>query len=141
MARKVNYINNKRFFSELSEWQDDVKRTGDENLQASDYLGECIMKLCDNIGHKYNFKNYTYLDEMKGLATVHAVKALKKFDTEKSDNPFAYFSQVIHRAFIQILKKEKKQQMIKIDMIERVLYMGTDYDGNDSVSDKLDKMM
>ena len=39
---------------------------------------------------------------------------IDKLNPEKSANTFAYFSQIIHFAFIRRITKEKKQQYIKI---------------------------
>ena len=37
--------------------------------------------------------------------------------TDKSDNPFAYFTQIIYYAFIRRIQKEKKQTIIKQKLI------------------------
>ena len=39
------------------------------------------------------------------------------FDPEKSNNPFAYFTQIIYYAFIRRIQKEKKQTSIKQKLI------------------------
>ena len=39
------------------------------------------------------------------------------FDPEKSNNPFAYFTQIIYYAFIRRIQKEKKQTTIKQKLI------------------------
>ena len=41
------------------------------------------------------------------------------FNPEKSQNPFAYFTQIIHYAFLRRIQKEKKQLDIKSKIIER----------------------
>jgi len=38
---------------------------------------------------------------------------LDNFDPDKSNNPFAYFTQIIYYAFIRRIQKEKKQTTIK----------------------------
>ena len=56
------------------------------------------------------------------------------FRSEKSKNPFAYFTQIIYYAFLRRIQKEKKQMEIKTKIIERSGYdevMHTDrYEGN-----------
>ena len=49
----------------------------------------------------------------------NCVQYIHNFDPEKSKNPFAYFTQVIHYAFLRRIQKEKKQLDIKTKIIER----------------------
>jgi len=49
----------------------------------------------------------------------NCVQYINNFDPEKSKNPFAYFTQIIHFAFLRRIQKEKKQLDIKNKMIER----------------------
>ena len=43
------------------------------------------------------------------------------FNPEKSNNPFAYFTQIIYFAFLRRIQKEKKQQYIKHKSLENAL--------------------
>ena len=49
----------------------------------------------------------------------NCVQYIHNFDPEKSRNPFAYFTQIIHYAFLRRIQKEKKQLDIKTKIIER----------------------
>ena len=42
---------------------------------------------------------------------------MNNFDPDKSDNPFAYFTQIIYYAFIRRIQKEKKQMQVKAKII------------------------
>ena len=42
---------------------------------------------------------------------------MSNFDPDKSDNPFAYFTQIIYYAFIRRIQKEKKQMQVKAKII------------------------
>ena len=53
------------------------------------------------------------------LKTVYCVQYIHNFDPEKSRNPFAYFTQIIHYAFLRRIQKEKKQLDIKNKIIEK----------------------
>jgi hypothetical protein len=46
--------------------------------------------------------------------------AVKKFNPLKSENPFAYFTQIVYFAFIRRIQKEKKQQDIKYKMLSDI---------------------
>ena len=49
----------------------------------------------------------------------NCVQYIHNFDPEKSKNPFAYFTQIIHYAFLRRIQKEKKQLDIKTKIIEK----------------------
>ena len=65
----------------------------------------------------------------------NCVQYIHNFNPEKSRNPFAYFTQIIHYAFLRRIQKEKKQLEIKNKILERTGYeqvFDTDANGNDS---------
>ena len=49
----------------------------------------------------------------------NCVQYIHYFNPEKSKNPFAYFTQIIHYAFLRRIQKEKKQLDIKTKIIEK----------------------
>jgi hypothetical protein len=50
---------------------------------------------------------------------------LNNFNPEKSDNPFAYFTQIIYFAFLRRIQKERKQLYVKHKVLEReVIHSG-----------------
>lgn len=49
-----------------------------------------------------------------GLLTGNCILYIHNFDPEKTDNPFAYITQIISYAFIRRIQKEKKYQYIKL---------------------------
>jgi hypothetical protein len=46
---------------------------------------------------------------------------IHNFDPEKSQNPFAYFTQIIWFAFLRRIQKEKKQTYIKFKASQNML--------------------
>ena len=62
---------------------------------------------------KPNFSGYSYIDEMISAAIVSCIAAVSKFDASKSDNTFAYYTSVIHNAFLQVLNRESRQREIR----------------------------
>ena len=52
----------------------------------------------------------------------NCVQYIHNFDPNKSKNPFAYFTQIIHYAFLRRIQKEKKQLEIKTKIIEKTGY-------------------
>lgn len=54
----------------------------------------------------------TFRDDMESYALMTVSKVWRSFDPEKSNNPFAYFTQVIKRAFYQYQNLERRQRDI-----------------------------
>ena len=75
-------------------------------------LATYVKKIAEGLSFAPNFINYTYKDEMVGDAILKMVQALeyKKFDIENRDNPFGYFTTIAFHAFINRIKKEKRQR-------------------------------
>ena len=87
--------------------------------QITNYLGECFLKIATHLSYKPNFVNYMFRDDMISDGIENCVQYIHNFDPEKSKNPFAYFTQIIHYAFLRRIQKEKKQLEIKTKIIEK----------------------
>ena len=66
------------------------------------YLGECFLKIATHLSYKPNFVNYMFREDMISDGIENCVQYIHNFDPEKSKNPFAYFTQVIHLSLIHI---------------------------------------
>lgn len=113
----AHYVNNKQFLEAMIEYREKVRianENGTRKPQISNYIGKCILLIAQRIAHKPNFSNYSYKEEMISDGIENCIMYIDNFNPEKSANPFAYFSQIIHFAFIRRITKEKKQQYIKI---------------------------
>ena len=118
---KKNYINNGDFCKALTDFQAAVAAAKKENKpkpQIPNYIGECFMKIAEGLSHKHNFINYTYRDEMIGDGIENCLMYFENFDTSKSSNAFAYFTQIIYYAFLRRIQKEKKQLYVKYKSTE-----------------------
>ena len=116
-----NYINNKDFYEAIKEYRKACAAATEEGKPQPiipDYIGECFYKIATRLAYKPNFINYTYRDEMISDGLENAVIAAVKFDPEQSENPFAYFTQIIWFAFLRRIQKEKKQQYVKYKCME-----------------------
>ncbi len=94
--------------------------------KASERLGEIFIDLVDNYATKSNFSGYSYLEEMKSRAIFFLLMYSKSFNPEKSENAFAYCTQIVKNAFIQVIKKEKKHAETK-RMVAEKYYKEKDY--------------
>ena len=93
-----------------------------EQPPISNYIGECFLKIATHLSYRPNFINYTYRDEMISDGIENCVQYIHNFNPEKSQNPFAYFTQIIHYAFLRRIQKEKKQLEIKNKILEKTGY-------------------
>jgi hypothetical protein len=114
---KKNYINNADFMAALMAYKE-AKRLND-NAPIPNYIGECFMKIAEGLSHKPNFINYTYRDEMIGDGIENCLMYFENFNPDKSNNPFAYFTQIIYFAFLRRIAKEKKQTYVKYKATEQ----------------------
>lgn len=60
-----------------------------------------------------------FREEMISDGIENSVQYIHNFNPERSTNPFAYFTQIIHYAFLRRIAKEKRQLDIKTKIIER----------------------
>lgn len=90
-------------------------------------LGKMFIKLAEEISHKPNYRNYTYLDEMMGDARIQLVKnallfnesiLYKKVKPAVQLNPFAYYTSFVNNAFRSVLNAEKNVRNIRDDLLE-----------------------
>jgi hypothetical protein len=86
--------------------------------RVNDRLGKSFLELVDRYGSKWNWRNYSWLEEMKGQALIRLSAVALQFDESKSQNPFAWYTMVVERTFIHVLQSEKKQLNIKRKLIE-----------------------
>ena len=127
MARKrsEHYVNNKEFLAAIVEYKDKVAlaaERGEAKPRITRYIGECFLKIATHLSFKPNFVNYMFKDDMVCDGIENCVQYINNFNPEKSKNPFAYFTQIIHYAFLRRIQKEKKQLEIKTKIIERSGY-------------------
>jgi len=118
---KNHYINNSDFLAALVEYKklsEESKLKNSPKPKIPDYIGECFLKLANNLSKKPNFCMYTYKDEMVSDAIENCIMYFENFDPDKSSNPFAYFTTVCWWAFVRRIDKEKKQQYVKYKAAE-----------------------
>ena len=110
----------------------EAEEKGDPKPRITNYLGECFVKIATHLSYKPNFVNYMFREDMISDGIENCVQYIHNFNPEKSTNPFAYFTQIIHYAFLRRIQKEKKQMEIREKIIEKSGYdevMHVDDDG------------
>jgi len=117
----AHYVNNADFLKALIEYREQKAKAEAEGKQkpiVSNYIGECILKIATHLSYKPNFINYSYRDDMILDGVENCIQYIDNFNPEKSNNPFAYFTQIIYYAFLRRIAKEKKQSYIKGKLIQ-----------------------
>lgn len=111
-----HYVDNKRFLKEMTVFRQAVieaKENGTERPRVPNYIGDCLFKIATHLARKPNFSNYTFKEDMVSDGVENCLLYIDNFDPEKSQNPFAYFTQIIYYAFLRRIQKEKKHLYIK----------------------------
>jgi len=115
-TKKEHYVDNKAFLAAMVEYRMLVEKAKEEKKDkppVTDYIGGCFLKIANHLSYRPNFINYTFRDDMISDGIENCLQYLNNFDPSKSNNPFAYFTQIIYYAFVRRIQKEKKQVIIK----------------------------
>ena len=124
-ARAEHYVNNKEFLAALVKLREDREIAEIKGLPKPPiprYVGECFLKIANHLSFKPNFVNYMFKEDMISDGIENCVQYIHNFNPEKSQNPFAYFTQIIHYAFLRRIQREKIQLEIKNKILERSGY-------------------
>lgn len=103
-----------------SHWQGDLD-TGEfciDHGQITNELAKMILKLCERYATRGNVRSYTYVDEMQNEAVIQLIKVGLQFNEAKSNNPFAYFTQICTNSMIRVINAEKRNQNMRDDILE-----------------------
>ena len=148
--QSVHYVNNKDFLDAIIEYKKSVKEAEEQGLpkpRITNYLGECFLKIANHLSFKPNFVNYIFKDDMISDGIENCVQYIHNFNPEKSQNPFAYFTQIIYYAFLRRIQREKRQLEIKNKILEKTgfdevfvddgLVDGMNYSDYNSIKDNI----
>jgi hypothetical protein len=86
-------------------------------------LARMMMKLVERYAMRGNWRGYSYRDEMESAALLQLSEVGLKFNEARSDNPFAYYTQILQNSFTRVLNLEKRNQHIRDDILEDSGYM------------------
>ena len=136
--RKRNYVNNKDLLEALIKYQEACREAEDEGAEIKprvpDYIGKCIYQIATRLATKPNFSGYSYKEDMISDGIENCLQYIHNFNPEKSQNPFAYFTQIIWYAFLRRIQKEKKQMYIRFKSSQSMLATGGTYSGGEDIN-------
>ena len=115
-GNKAHYVDNSVFLEAMIQYKseyDNAKKNEQDLPQISEYLGSVFLKIAQRLSFRPNFINYAFKNDMISDGIENCLHYIHNFNPERSNNPFAYFTQIIFYAFIRRIQKEKKQLYIK----------------------------
>jgi hypothetical protein len=103
-----------------SHWIGDLKKGEFSKDQGNitNKLARMYIMMCEKYAMKFNWRGYTYNDEMRNSAILQLTYVGLRFNEAKSANPFAYYTAAITNSFCRVLNSEKRNQNIRDDILE-----------------------
>lgn len=136
------YVNKDELRDALRDYRDDCLRAeeaGETIPEVTRYIGESILQIATGLSQKYNFRNYSFVNDMIMDGVVQCLKYIRSFDpdmvskrTNAPVSPLAYFTQTCFYAFINRIKVEKEQSKAKWALLttaDLTQYINQDEDG------------
>ena len=120
--KRKHYVDNEAFFEEIKKWKQrvlDAREVEEVDPPSTEFMGECFLKICEHLIMRPNFINYTFRDDLISDGIENCLLYAHNFKPEKSKNPFSYFTQIIHHAYVRRIVKERKLMHIKYLFVER----------------------
>jgi hypothetical protein len=124
-SERPHYVNNAQFSQAVVDHVISVRKAESDGVQPPqmpNYVAECFLKIAEGLSHKSNFVRYTYREEMVMDAVENCLRACKNYNVEAATrkgkpNAFGYFTQISWYAFLRRIKKEQRQQEVKMEYI------------------------
>ncbi len=116
----VHYYKNAEVLEIIKEYQAECNKCESEGKEVPPVptpIWMALDQMSRKLGTRYNFANYTWKDEMIGLALEGAIKSVRNFDTSRFSNCFGYFNKIMWQRFVSVINDEKKQGDIKKNLL------------------------
>lgn len=126
---KHNYVNNKELYQAICEWKQKCAEAG-EPVRQNDVIGKAILLISRGLSKRFNFSGYSssWKEEMISDGIEASIKGLGNFDETRYNNPHAYITQACFNAFVQRIKKERKEMAKKYSYFVHNVYDSRDSD-------------
>ena len=138
------YLDKASMHAALKEYKDacvKAESEGKEKPIIPNYIGECFMGIAKNYANKYNFRSYSFVNDMIGDAVLTCIKYVGSYDPYRTNDgghptsPLAYFTQCCHYAFLGRIAQEAKQAKTKRAMILNADFDTFSLNGDDSAEE------
>lgn len=128
-VKKADYVNNKELYQAICEWKQKCREAG-HPVRQNDQIGKAILLISYGLAKRFNFSGYSssWKEEMISDGIEMSIKGLINFDETKYNNPHAYITQACFHAFVQRIKKERKEMAKKYSYFVNNVYDSCDSD-------------
>lgn len=113
----THYVSKDDLYNEFVIWGKAKKIAedcGEESPRIPESIGKGILQIANQFAKKHNWQgNSSYRQEMVSDAVLNCIKYINNFDTERSKNPFSYFTQISYFSFLRTIHNEKTQDYVK----------------------------
>lgn len=135
-----HYINNKEFYEELCVYHESKVQAlakGEPIPPLTEKIGAAIIQIATRRCNSWKFAGYSdsWKQEMISNAIITATIRGHNFDPAKTNNPFAYFTQICNNAILEQIKLEKRQLYVKYKSMDMSNGFVADFDENDDTFD------
>ena len=139
---KVHYVSNRKLYEAYVAWHEQLAKDAAEGKEPSTdippFIVESMMKICRGLSYKINFIGYSYKEDMISDALYDCIRYAKRFNIQKSNNPFSYITTIAIQAFRRRIDKEKTESYTKALLISEMplheFYDHLDHDDEEMVS-------
>jgi hypothetical protein len=100
------YVENQKLYADICDWLE--RRKIDPTAQMGLYTQHAIINIANGLVKRWNFREYTWTDEMSLDAIEVCVRYLHNYDP-KYKNAHAYITKTCFSACVNRIKKENKQ--------------------------------
>lgn len=109
-STKGHYVTNAQLLEAIA-------RDKANGMKLSPQLAKYLYMIAERYSYTPSFGGYSFREDMVSFAVVNLCANWHKFNPEKSDNPFAFFTTAAYRSFLQYLADEKKQRDIRDQLL------------------------
>lgn len=123
-TKSNHYVSNKELLAAYREYYKIKVQHDEMGLDAPplpEKIGAAIIQIATRRTNSWEVTRHateSWKEEFIGNAIITAAIRGVGFDPNKSENPFAYLTQIVNNALLEQLKKERKQLYIRYKSIE-----------------------
>jgi hypothetical protein len=117
--KERHYVDNDKFFDAMVERRKEIDSNKSKGLPpppVSEFIGECILKISQNLAKSYSFSQAHLRgisDELVSDAVINCLKYVDNFDQNITKNPFSYFTQISYYSFLRTIDGEEEEKAKK----------------------------
>lgn len=120
VATRYHYVNNKELFNVMKEYHPkylESLKNKSPKPEMPHEVAVAIMQIATKMSRLHNFIGYSYRPDMISDAILQCTAKFHNFDPTRSENFFAYASQICWNAFVGRIKQEQKQTSIRSRLV------------------------